>query len=140
MFFFNICLLVGFTYEVRIFNLLYVYTACRTWMPCLNAKQSFMKLSILERIYCPSLIRNEYILSYCLPCGETKSIKLENHLGGGPVVRVWDQDVCSLCGLRFEPCGCSYIWWPLEAYMVVNFRARGISRGARKLAWTPTLN
>jgi len=31
-----------------------------------------------------------------------------NHLGGGPVVRVWDQEVCSLCGLRFEPCGCSY--------------------------------
>jgi aryl carrier-like protein len=28
----------------------------------------------------------------------------------------------------------------LEAYMVVNFRARGISRGARKLARTPTLN
>jgi hypothetical protein len=24
--------------------------------------------------------------------------------------------------------------------MVVNFRARGISRGAHKLAWTPTLN
>jgi hypothetical protein len=32
------------------------------------------------------------------------------------------------------------IWWPLEAYMVVNFRARGISQGARKLARTPTLN
>jgi hypothetical protein len=32
------------------------------------------------------------------------------------------------------------IWWPLEAYMVVNFKARGISRGARKLARTPTLN
>jgi hypothetical protein len=32
------------------------------------------------------------------------------------------------------------IWWPLEVYMVVNFRARGISRGARKLARTPTLN
>jgi len=31
-----------------------------------------------------------------------------NHLGGGPVVRVWDQEVCSLCGLKFEPCGCSY--------------------------------
>jgi len=31
------------------------------------------------------------------------------------------------------------IWWPLEAYMVVNFRARGISRGARKLARTPTI-
>ena len=33
-----------------------------------------------------------------------------------------------------------FIWWPLEAYMVVNFRARGINRGARKLARTPTLN
>jgi hypothetical protein len=32
------------------------------------------------------------------------------------------------------------IWWPLEAYMVVNFRVRGISRGARKLTRTPTLN
>ena len=32
------------------------------------------------------------------------------------------------------------IWWSLEAYMVVHFRARGISRGARKLARTPTLN
>jgi hypothetical protein len=28
---------------------------------------------------------------------------------------------------------------PIEAYMVVNFRVRGISRGARKLARTPTL-
>jgi len=34
-----------------------------------------------------------------------KKISL-NYLGGSPVVRVWDQDVCSLCGLRFEPCGC----------------------------------
>jgi hypothetical protein len=32
------------------------------------------------------------------------------------------------------------IWWPLEAYMVVNFRTRGISRGASKLVRTPTLN
>ena len=24
------------------------------------------------------------------------------------MVRAWDQEVCSLCGLRFEPCGCSY--------------------------------
>jgi hypothetical protein len=31
-----------------------------------------------------------------------------NHLGGGPVVKAWDQEVCSLCGLRFEPCGCLY--------------------------------
>jgi hypothetical protein len=28
----------------------------------------------------------------------------------------------------------------LEAYIVVNFRARGISRGTHKLARTPTLN
>jgi len=32
----------------------------------------------------------------------------QNHLGGGLVVRAWDQEVCSLCGLKFEPCGCSY--------------------------------
>jgi hypothetical protein len=32
------------------------------------------------------------------------------------------------------------IWWPLKAYMIVNFRAREISRGTRKLTWTPTLN
>jgi hypothetical protein len=31
-----------------------------------------------------------------------------NHLGGGPVVRAWDQEVCSLCSFRFEPCGYSY--------------------------------
>ena len=31
-----------------------------------------------------------------------------NHLGGGSVVKAWDQEVCSLCGLRFEPYGCSY--------------------------------
>ena len=31
------------------------------------------------------------------------------------------------------------IWWPLEAYMVVNFRTRIISRGARKLARTSML-
>jgi hypothetical protein len=31
-----------------------------------------------------------------------------NHLGGDPVVRAWDQEVCSLCGFRFEPCDCSY--------------------------------
>ena len=38
----------------------------------------------------------------------TKNEETINHLGGGPVVKAWDQEVCSLCGLRFEPCGCSY--------------------------------
>ena len=28
--------------------------------------------------------------------------------GGGSVVRIWDQEICSFCGLRFEPCSCSY--------------------------------
>jgi len=32
----------------------------------------------------------------------------KNHLGGGTVIRAWDQEVCSFCGLRFESCGCSY--------------------------------
>jgi len=31
------------------------------------------------------------------------------------------------------------IWWLLEAYMVINFKAREISRGAHKLVQTPTL-
>ena len=39
-----------------------------------------------------------------IPCERRDS----QHLGGGPVVRARDQEVCSLCGLRFEPCGCSY--------------------------------
>jgi hypothetical protein len=35
-------------------------------------------------------------------------LRIGNHLGGGPVVRVWDQEVYSLCGLKFEPYGCLY--------------------------------
>ena len=31
-----------------------------------------------------------------------------NHLGGGQVVKTWDQEVYFLCGFRFESCGCSY--------------------------------
>jgi hypothetical protein len=34
--------------------------------------------------------------------------KPSNHLDGGLVVRIWDQEVCSLYSLRFEPYGCSY--------------------------------
>jgi hypothetical protein len=33
---------------------------------------------------------------------------ISNHLGGGPVVKTWDQEVCSLCDLIFKPCCCSY--------------------------------
>jgi hypothetical protein len=65
---------------------------------------------------------------------------MANHLGGGSVVRAWDQEVCSLCGLRFEPCGCSYddhlrLTWSLTLGPVGL-----ISRGARKLTRIPTLN
>ena len=30
-----------------------------------------------------------------------------NHLSSSPVIRIWNQEICSLCGLRFESCGCS---------------------------------
>jgi hypothetical protein len=39
---------------------------------------------------------------------QTKKTFLFNHLGSGPVVRAWNQEVCSHCSLRFEPCGYSY--------------------------------
>ena len=46
-----------------------------------------------------------------------------NHLGGGLVIRVWDQEVCFLYSLRFEPCGCSYdghwrLTWSLTSGLV----------------------
>ena len=37
-----------------------------------------------------------------------RTYHLCNHLDGDAVIRVWDQEICSLCGLRFKPCGCSY--------------------------------
>ena len=62
-----------------------------------------------------------------------------NHLGGDPMVRAWDQEVCSLCGLRFEPCGCSYdghwrLKWSLTPGSVGLVEVRA--------SWprTPTLN
>ena len=45
-------------------------------------------------------LRSEYI-------SVSKTI-IYNNLGGGTVIRTWDQEVCSLCDFRFEPCGCSY--------------------------------
>jgi hypothetical protein len=40
-----------------------------------------------------------------------------------------------------QPLYCALLWkTAFQYYLVVNFRARGISRGARKLARTPTLN
>ena len=57
-------------------------------------------------------------------------ILLLNHLGGGPVVRVWDQEVCFLYGLRFELCGYLYdghwrLTWSLISGLVrlVEMRA-----------------
>jgi hypothetical protein len=76
-----------------------------------NTKHSFAK-SLITRYqthkysHCyrsPSLPPRLYWHVFMKP-----NIFYPNHLGGGPVVKVWDQEVCSLCGLRFEPCGCSY--------------------------------
>jgi hypothetical protein len=53
------------------------------------------------------LANNRTFRHHLIPVSIFKKVK-GNHLGGGPVVRAWDQEVCSLCGLRFEPCGCSY--------------------------------
>ena len=61
-----------------------------------------------------------------------KKTENKNHLGGGPVVRVWDQEVSSLCGLRFKPSGCSYdghwkLTWSLtsEPVGLVEVRVSG---------------
>jgi len=55
------------------------------------------------------LIYDSYILKKLIYDTITNIFKVQsNHLDGGPVVRVWDQEVYSLCGLRFKPCGCSY--------------------------------
>ena len=51
-----------------------------------------------------------FITNNLLPISICDMIKMviTNNLGGDPVIKVWDQEVCFLCGLRFEPCGCSY--------------------------------
>jgi len=58
-----------------------------------------------------------------------------NYLGGGPVVKAWDQEVCSLCDLKFEPCGYSYngywrLTWSLTSGPVelVEVRANWLGR------------
>jgi hypothetical protein len=39
---------------------------------------------------------------------DKKNMLKNIHLGGGSVVKVWNQEVCFLCDLRFESCDCSY--------------------------------
>jgi len=39
---------------------------------------------------------------------DTGTLETFNHLDGGVVIRAWDQEICFFCGLRFEPCDCSY--------------------------------
>jgi len=43
-----------------------------------------------------------------IACSMQIKSKSDYHLDSGSVVRVWDQEVYSLCGLKFKPCGCSY--------------------------------
>jgi len=54
----------------------------------------------------PSRQNSQNILTK--PTNKKDKKNTPNHLDGDSVVRVWDKEVCSLCGLRFEPCGCSY--------------------------------
>jgi len=62
---------------------------------------SSLKKKNKERKKPASKSLSSYISSYYKMYGE-------NHLGGGPVIRICIQEVCSLCGFRFELCGCSY--------------------------------
>jgi len=39
---------------------------------------------------------------------DTGALETLNNLDGGVVIRVWNQEICSFYGLRFESCGCSY--------------------------------
>ena len=35
-------------------------------------------------------------------CKSQPQASIFNHLGGGPVIRTWNQEVCFFCGFRFE--------------------------------------
>jgi hypothetical protein len=51
------------------------------------------------------ILQNEE--KYLMHASKVKENKWK-YLGGGLVVRAWNQEVCFLCGLWFEPCGCLY--------------------------------
>ena len=81
------------------------------WMvPGGEGDQVFSSLEKLSIQQCGKLLRQLPTLG-CLQKAITPPTKkhvIFNHLSSGPVVKAWDQEICSLCGLRFEPCGCSY--------------------------------
>jgi hypothetical protein len=37
-----------------------------------------------------------------------KKLRFLNYLDCSSAVRILDQEICFFCGLRFEPCDCSY--------------------------------
>jgi hypothetical protein len=129
---FSICFL---TFSTRDEPYIYIYIyKFGTYLPC---NHLFCGMTTLLSV--PTISGLEYFAIFFLLQGCSKSKSL-NHLSGDSVVRTWDQEVCSLCGLRFELALWLLIWWPLETYMVVNFRTREISRDTHKLTRTPTLN
>jgi hypothetical protein len=65
------------------------------------------KLFLIFKIHINNLKLHVSVFHLWLTTNKLKK-PVGNHLGDGPVVKAWDQEVCSLCGLRFEPCGCSY--------------------------------
>jgi len=59
--------------------------------------------------------------SFWLPKTTCLMINKTNHLGDDQVVRAWNQKVCSLCGLRFEPYGCLYDdHWRLTRLLILG--------------------
>jgi hypothetical protein len=104
------------------------------WQNCSSLKEDVIKyynlsLNLLLRS-CVQLWKKVYgILSMLLKLtsrwwSSDKNLKLKN------LFPLWSQ-VRAMWLLK---------WWPLEAYMVINFRTRGISRNTYKLTRTPTLN
>jgi len=71
----------------------------------IQKQTTFMRLSTSLTLFCTAPGDQDDAIT---PSTTERTNLYCNHLGGGPVVRVWNQEICFLCGLRFEPCGCSY--------------------------------
>jgi hypothetical protein len=91
-----------------------------------NCVINIILISLIPTLYLSNIISSQGLLRH-IPSGRSTSLSIieeyplyshyithlfkiiiANYLGCGPVVKVWNQEVCSLCGLRFKPCSCSY--------------------------------
>jgi hypothetical protein len=71
----------------------------------LDILNKIQKLLLAPSLASTMLINAIKLLPPSTPHPRKKEIGWQS---SGPVVRAWDQEVCFLCGLRFEPCGCLY--------------------------------